>query len=535
MATCTLTGTFTDPQGTAVANASVTFTTESPFVDADSNLILPKEVSTTTDTNGDWSLTIIQNVTGSLSLDLAPRDNAPTIRYNFSVVIPASASATFADCWVDSPLFSAVLDTNPTFADISGNLALGQLPSLASASAWVGDADGAAAPVAISGDATLSNTGAVAVTAVGGSSAANVHAAELLANAATASNTASAIVKRDASGNIAVGTVTGNLTGNVTGNLTGTASAATLAATVTTNANLTGAIVSTGNATTYNGMMPTNLGGTNLSSYASGDLIYASAVNVLSTLNKGSDGMGLKLASGIPAWGYQAVTSQSTTYLATLSDSIILVSGSGGGWTLTLPAASTATGKTYYIKRTDNTPANAVTIDGNASETIDGATTYALYTQYESVVIVCDGSNWHVVDHKCNTAWEAYGTTGSFTGYGTVSNISLFWCRNGNNLNILGRFTSGTSTNVEARIAFPNSEVADATVIATLRVAGYYYRNQTNAASYPVLIESGVGYMTVGQQDATKAGLTKILGNAFVNASDTITILATIPIANWKP
>ena len=38
-----------------------------------------------------------------------------------------------------------------------------------------------------------------------------------------------------------------------------------------------------------------------------------------------------------------------------------------------------------------------VTIDGNASETIDGATTYALSAQYQSISIYSDGSNWHVV------------------------------------------------------------------------------------------------------------------------------------------
>jgi hypothetical protein len=45
------------------------------------------------------------------------------------------------------------------------------------------------------------------------------------ATTATSSNTASAIVARDGSGNFSAGTITANLNGNVTGNLTGTASA----------------------------------------------------------------------------------------------------------------------------------------------------------------------------------------------------------------------------------------------------------------------------------------------------------------------
>jgi hypothetical protein len=59
------------------------------------------------------------------------------------------------------------------------------------------------------GDVTATGPGVVAATvvSVGGSSAANIHTAEALANAATDANTASAIVKRDASGKIIVTTI----------------------------------------------------------------------------------------------------------------------------------------------------------------------------------------------------------------------------------------------------------------------------------------------------------------------------------------
>ena len=77
----------------------------------------------------------------------------------------------------------------------------------------------------LSGD--VSNVAnAVTVNTVGGSTAANIHSAELAANAATNLNTASTIVKRDASGNFVAGAITANLTGAVTGNAT-TATTAT--------------------------------------------------------------------------------------------------------------------------------------------------------------------------------------------------------------------------------------------------------------------------------------------------------------------
>ena len=77
------------------------------------------------------------------------------------------------------------------------------------------------------------------------------------------------------------------------------------------------------------------------------------------------------------------------------SDYFVLCDASGGAFTVTLPAAASHTGRIYHIKKTDSS-ANAVTTDGNASETIDGATTQVNSTQYNSISIVSDGSNWHI-------------------------------------------------------------------------------------------------------------------------------------------
>ena len=59
------------------------------------------------------------------------------------------------------------------------------------------------------------------VNSVGGVSSATVGTINTTINAATSTNTASTLVKRDASGNFIAGNVTASLTGNVTGNLTG--------------------------------------------------------------------------------------------------------------------------------------------------------------------------------------------------------------------------------------------------------------------------------------------------------------------------
>ncbi len=118
----------------------------------------------------------------------------------------------------------------------------------------------------LTGDVTTSTgvgSQAATVAFVGTSSAANVHSAELLANAATNTNTVSTIVKRDSSGNFSAGTIsaaiTGNVTGNVTGNLTGNVTGNTSGTAATFTGNLTGDVTSTGMSTSIAGLALTKL------------------------------------------------------------------------------------------------------------------------------------------------------------------------------------------------------------------------------------------------------------------------------------
>lgn len=62
--------------------------------------------------------------------------------------------------------------------------------------------------------------------------------------------------------------------------------------------------------------------------------------------------------------------------------------------TLTLPAVALCTGRYFRIKKT-NAGAAAITLQGNAAETIDGSNTYATATaNYSYVEIRSDGTQW---------------------------------------------------------------------------------------------------------------------------------------------
>jgi len=92
-----------------------------------------------------------------------------------------------------------------------------------------------------------------------------------------------------------------------------------------------------------------------------------------------------------------AVVTKTTAYTTTISDYMVLGNHASTAFTITLHAASTAyDGTIGQVMQIKNIGAAIVTVDGNASETIDGNLTITL-NQYDSITIVSDGSNWHIL------------------------------------------------------------------------------------------------------------------------------------------
>lgn len=74
----------------------------------------------------------------------------------------------------------------------------------------------------------------------------------------------------------------------------------------------------------------------------------------------------------------------------------VLHNNAAADQTITLPTVATYTGRIYHIKKISG-PTWKTIIATTGAETIDGAATYDLEAQYESVTVVSDGSNWHIV------------------------------------------------------------------------------------------------------------------------------------------
>jgi hypothetical protein len=73
---------------------------------------------------------------------------------------------------------------------------------------------------------------------------------------------------------------------------------------------------------------------------------------------------------------------------------VIYTTTGSSAYTVTLPTAASIEGKKIHVKRLAT--AN-VTVDGHSSETIDGSATFVLTTQYSSVTMISDGTNWLII------------------------------------------------------------------------------------------------------------------------------------------
>ena len=244
----------------------------------------------------------------------------------------------------------------------------------------------------------------------------------------------------------------------------------------------------------------------------------------------------------------EASITKSTTYTAAATDDIILAT-TASAWTLTLPAAASYARKTFTVKKMDNTPSISLTIDGNASETIDGATTTTINTQYEVVKLYCDGSNWHILDRIIPSVRTAWTPTGAFT---TNTTYTGYWWRTGDsmhcevNLAFAGAPNSVTfdSVTLPLSVTIDTAKLTQATAKGLLAgsilsmydddtsglkltgsVGGVIYQSTT-------LVQPVYGIGSPGNT-VTLGAITQAAPQT-IAANDIITFSFSIPISGWK-
>lgn len=177
-------------------------------------------------------------------------------------------------------------------------------------------------------------------------------------------------------------------------------------------------------------------GGTGLSTYASGDIIYASAANTLAKLAKGADTQVLQLSGGVPTWAtvagtdtLQGISDDTATATPRYITFVANATGAQGGLSATNLLFTPSTGllnatalksatQTLKVSSEDISVKSAVVNDSIATTAVTPVDTWAhaTYRSAKYIVQITQGTNYQVsevmVIHN--------GTTTTMTEYGVL-------------------------------------------------------------------------------------------------------------------
>ncbi len=131
-----------------------------------------------------------------------------------------------------------------------------------------------------------------------------------------------------------------------------------------TGLTLTGGAITTSGTLTLGGTLATGSGGTGLTTYTTGDILYASNSTTLAKLPIGSTGQVLKVASGIPSWATDQNSGGTVTSITNAADS-------GTGTAITGAGTFTYTGGTNITTSVSGT---TVTINTSATTNVGTVT-----------------------------------------------------------------------------------------------------------------------------------------------------------------
>lgn len=238
-----------------------------------------------------------------------------------------------------------------------------------------------------------------------------------------------------------------------------------------------------------------------------------------------SDGMLVKSVSGVPAFAYPySRVSKTTTYTVAASDTHVDCDATGGGFTVTVPAAASGNaGQTVWIRKTDSS-FNAVTLATGVSTTLN--------TSGECVQIQSDGSAWAIIQRTIPSTWTSYTPTFS-AGFGTVTSISAAWMRQGNRIVCRGTAAAGTVTASYMGITIP-SGLAHAYPTATIEIGGFTSSYTGFSGGTIPLINPARTTEASWSNNTARNGLAELNGStAMINTSD-FSWIFEMTISGWN-
>jgi hypothetical protein len=186
--------------------------------------------------------------------------------------------------------------------------------------------------------------------------------------------------------------------------------------------------------------------------------------------------------------------SVSTTHTIAKEKEATLCNASGGAFTVTLPPAADMPGQVLFIKKVlADTTFNAVTIDGNASEQIDGASSITLNTRGEWVKILSLSTSWTVLERGYYAGKTAFTPTGTWS---TNVTYTGYWWRTGDRINMEYYISvSGQPDNTFLKVDPPSGITIDTAKMLTTAVGFELSSNGTlKDTSVPELFDVAISY-----------------------------------------
>lgn len=212
-------------------------------------------------------------------------------------------------------------------------------------------------------------------------------------------------------------------------------------------------------------------------------------------------------------------------YTALLNDFALGAKTSGGAFAVNLPKSSMAgMGKTYIIKDAQGSASvNNITITPNGTETIDGATTLLISTNFDAKYLITDGANWFTLNGIA-AAQAASGTNLFDTTLFTFSNRltkaqfeAATLVGTGAVNDTLGygtEFKTGVNANSSAEGVFGDVSGENAGFLGYAKNMAFRFKFETEAAQ-----ANGKTYIYLMANSQTIAGATKYAGLRIANAT----------------
>lgn len=222
-------------------------------------------------------------------------------------------------------------------------------------------------------------------------------------------------------------------------------------------------------------------------------------------------------------------------YTVQTEDHTVLASATGAAFTISLPAVSPKAYRVVVIKKIDS-GSNEVTIDAYGSQTIDGAATYALARQYQSVELHSNGSSWSVISRESGAGVlrKLYlGTPRAVEAARAVASANMQ----------VGAYTIANQPDQARNVSVTHTAVSTADTLGTVIFVGTDYNGDAltetltpssgtvvygTKAFKTITSITGAGWVAASTADTITAGYGSLIGLPVALPDATGTVLGTL-------